>query len=266
MMGGMGLQMTAYRQNMECEREMDEITGLNNVIDLQPAMSPQQCQTQIMQQVATRVCGGTWIYGSHGECSCVRANMICDEDSRPGFSIYQLAGQQQYPHYPNTPQLPNNQYGGHGVMPGMQAGMYQGGMHTYQAGMQAGMYQGGMQYQAGMGYNQGMNYHGAGMGAYQAGYAPHHLSANAPCMTLDQGLCDSATHCKWTASGCEIYTEKTEGFDKLADTRWILLYVVVPTFITVAVGSLLFVICKSCTFGRKTNMNEPILMDRTLVV
>lgn len=239
-MGMAGMGQMAFRQNMECEREFDEQTGLQSVIDLQPAMSPQQCQQQVMQQVATRVCGGTYVFGSHGECSCVRANMICDEDSRPGFSIYQLNSQYQA--------------GMHGGYPatGMQAGV-----HGYQAGsMQAGMYQGGM-YQAGM-RTAGVYQAGMAMGGFQGGYAPHHLSASAPCQTLDETTCDSADNCKWTDSGCEIYTEKAES--PVADSRWVLMYVIIPSFISLAIGSLLIVVYKSCS-GHKTNMNEPILMD-----
>lgn len=237
-----------YRQNAECEREFDDRTGMTAVIDLQRAMSPQQCQQQVQMSAQRQQCGYTWVFGPGGECSCVRPNARCDEDQRPGFTIYQLN------------------------MAGM-GGMHAGGMAM---GMSGGMRPSGM----GMGMSGGMRPSGMGMtgmgmgmtgGMGMGGYV-HLLSASAPCTGLDETTCGSAENCKWTESGCEIYTEKTEAEDTLANARWALLYVVLPIFISALFLSLLVVVYRSCQYGKAIEdthdhiimdprMHEPILLD-----
>jgi len=89
--GMMGNQLVPWAHDHDCEREVDEHTGLSSIIDLPLATNvnicyrnvqanPQCNQMQFVFQQRTD--------GFPGECSCVRINLYCDEETRPGWLLY----------------------------------------------------------------------------------------------------------------------------------------------------------------------------------
>merc|ERR1719394_2201467 len=89
-MGNMQTALVPWRQGMDCEREIDEHTGLNSVIDLQPAATVHACYQAVQmnpQCNPQQFVYQTRLDGYPGECNCVRVNMFCDEENKPSNGV-----------------------------------------------------------------------------------------------------------------------------------------------------------------------------------
>lgn len=111
-------QLVPWRTDTDCEREIDEHTGLSNIVDIVGGapnvnacmqavqMNPQCNRSQFVFQ--------TRLDGFPGECFCVRVNLYCDEESRPGYSLYDFTkGPNAMGGVPATGAYPQN----HGMPP-----------------------------------------------------------------------------------------------------------------------------------------------------
>merc|ERR1719216_501318 len=90
-LANLNTQLVPWRVDYDCDREIDEHTGLSNVIDLPPAQNANQClqfvrsnpqcnqQQFSFQNRADHYPGG---------CACIRVNLYCDEESNPGWMIF----------------------------------------------------------------------------------------------------------------------------------------------------------------------------------
>merc|ERR1719499_745307 len=89
-MGNMQTALVPWRQGMDCEREIDEHTGLNSVIDLAPAATVHACYQAVQmnpQCNPQQFVYQTRLDGYPGECNCVRVNMFCDEENKPSNGV-----------------------------------------------------------------------------------------------------------------------------------------------------------------------------------
>jgi len=89
-MGNMQTALVPWRQGMDCEREIDEHTGLNSVIDLQPATTVHGCYQAVQMNFQCnpqQFVYQTRLDGYPGECNCVRVNMFCDEENKPSNGL-----------------------------------------------------------------------------------------------------------------------------------------------------------------------------------
>merc|ERR550534_528869 len=154
-MGNMQTALVPWRQGMDCEREIDEVTGLNSVIDLAPAATAHQCYQAV--QMNPQCNPQQFVYqtrmdGFPGECNCVRVNTFCDEENKPsnGVGSWDLYDFTKGPSAMGgvAPMSPYPQQ--HGMPPagGAYAGARPGQVGTHpgatQAAMQPGMTQAAM--------------------------------------------------------------------------------------------------------------------------
>merc|ERR1719499_794347 len=89
-MGNMQTALVPWRQGMDCEREIDEVTGLNSVIDLAPAATVHACYQAVQmnpQCNPQQFVYQTRLDGFPGECNCVRVNTFCDEENKPSNGV-----------------------------------------------------------------------------------------------------------------------------------------------------------------------------------
>lgn len=92
--GAMGGVQQPWRMGFDCDRELDETTGISNIVDLSPARTANECYMYASQNPQCNKQQYVWQQradGFPGECSCVRVGYICDEETRPGWNIYDLA-------------------------------------------------------------------------------------------------------------------------------------------------------------------------------
>merc|ERR1719285_890210 len=155
-MGNMQTALVPWRQGMDCEREIDEVTGLNSVIDLAPAATVHQCYQAV--QMNPQCNPQQFVYqtrmdGFPGECNCVRVNTFCDEENKPsnGVGSWDLYDFTKGPSAMGgvAPMSPYPQQ--HGMPPagGAYAGARPGQVGTHPGATQAAM-QPGMQPQPAM--------------------------------------------------------------------------------------------------------------------
>jgi len=89
--GMLNTQLVPWRTDMDCDREIDEHTQLSNIIDLAPARNPQECYMTVQRTPGCNQQQFVWHNrgdGYPGECACVRINLFCDEETRPGWQIF----------------------------------------------------------------------------------------------------------------------------------------------------------------------------------
>jgi len=177
-------QLVPWREGFDCEREIDEHTGLSNVIDLPMAANSNTCMSYMQRNPQCNQ--QQFVFQKRadmlpGECSCIRVNLYCDEENRPGWQLFDFTkgpnamggiaptGMMPQQHgMPMSGTFPGARPGAYGAtgaygavagarpgyparpgMPGAVPGVHPGAAGAYGA---SGAYQGGM-----------------GMGAYQAG-------------------------------------------------------------------------------------------------
>jgi len=182
--GLLNTQLVPWREGFDCEREIDEHTGLSNVIDLPMAANSNTCMSYMQRNPQCNQ--QQFVFQKRadmlpGECSCIRVNLYCDEENRPGWQLFDFTkgpnamggiaptGMMPQQHgMPMSGTFPGARPGAYGAtgaygavagarpgyparpgMPGAIPGVHPGAAGAYGA---SGAYQGGM-----------------GMGAYQAG-------------------------------------------------------------------------------------------------
>lgn len=175
-------QLVPWREGFDCEREIDDHTQLSNIIDLPLAANPQTCLQYVqgnMQCNQQQFVFQKRVDGFPGECSCVRVNLYCDEETRPGWQLYDFTkGPGAFGGVPPAGGYPQ----AHGMPPagatmaGAMAGAYPGahpGAYGAAGRPGYGAMAGAMAGAAGYGQRPQAGYPGAApgyqAGAYQAG-------------------------------------------------------------------------------------------------
>jgi len=255
--GLLNTQLVPWREGMDCEREIDDHTGLQNVIDLPMAANANLCMSNMQRHPQCNQ--QQFVFQKRadmlpGECSCIRMNLYCDEENRPGWQLYDFtkgpnamggiapAGMMPQNHgmpmagtmmgarpgaygatgammgarpgYPATPGRPG--------MPGAVPGMHPGAAGAYGA---TGAYQAGMGMGATGAYQAGM-----GMGAYgaTAGYP----AAGYPATGAYQAGMGYGGR-RLSKSHAEEATSSTKSF------RSVVLYAVIPVAICLLIAAVI---------------------------
>merc|ERR1719210_1084417 len=241
-MGNMQTALVPWRQGMDCEREIDEVTGLNSVIDLAPAATVHACYQAV--QMNPQCNPQQFVYqtrmdGFPGECNCVRVNTFCDEENKPsnGVGSWDLYDFTKGPSAMGgvAPMSPYPQQ--HGMPPA--AGAYPAARPG-----QVGMYP-----QTGA-YGATAAYPGAA-GAYGARPAAGYPAAGAYGAQPGMGY----------GAGVRPMLQKThKPAEKSSDKSFklVIIYAVVPTTFILFAAAMIGFYCKQ---KQRTNFNQHILMD-----
>jgi len=260
-------QLVPWREGFDCEREIDDHTQMSNIIDLLPASNPQQCYQYVqgnMQCNQQQFVFQKRVDGFPGECSCVRVGLYCDEETRPGWQLYDFTkGPNAYGGvppaggYPQAHGMPPATMAGApmagapmaGAYPGSHPGAYSAGRPGYGAAGVQGMMPGATQ-----GYGQRPGYPGATTG-YQAGA----MQAGAYPAAGGYGGA-SAYQAGYGAGMRPMQLQKKSASSDVASksSNLILLYVVLPILCGVLVG---IVWIYKCHQGSKQRNGEHVLME-----
>jgi len=285
-------QLVPWKVDYDCDREIDEHTGLSNVIDLPPAQNANQClqfvrsnpqcnqQQFSFQNRADHYPGG---------CACIRVNLYCDEESNPGWMIFDftrgptamgggLAAGSAIPQAHGLPPaagMPGTfaqtrpgayQAGYPGAVPGVGAipgavGAVQAGYPRTQAGVIPGTQAGYPLAQAGIAHPQaGMAGAHAGAypgaypqtGAYQAGMGAYPATGVYPQAGAYQA-----------GMGYGGRLSKSHADMKSSDKsfKMVLLYAVIPVAAGLLVAAAVVFGYRRYLQSKRTDINEHILME-----